>query len=134
MSKIEKRKEDRYVPDLQSDGKLFLRAGDERVPIRGIKDVSSHGISIALDGALAVSDQVAIEYVDSRLRLEVYGTVAWCVAAEGGSGAAPQLAGIELLSPLMLAAMVGRKPVGIAVANGWFWPAGGNPAACLPAR
>ena len=112
MQRNEQRNIERYKLDRQPDGHVVLRIGAARYPVNEIKDVSSSGISFFLNQAAPESAQVAIEYTDPKVKIEVYGRVAWCTSQQDDEPA-PQAAhrfivGVQLLSPLMLLAMLNK--------------------------
>jgi len=87
-----------------------LRTPTATYPIKVINDISSSGIRIYLDTSLTPLLQVAVEYVEPSLRVEVNGIVAWCaVRARGMDVDSPgrYVIGIQLLSPTLLMAMSG---------------------------
>jgi hypothetical protein len=110
MTRIEQRRLDRYPLQRQPDGKLRLRTADGRHAIVEIRDISDFGISFYLEDSLDVSAKVAIEYADPKLKLEVYGRVAWCAARPVGAEEDPPsrgfVLGVELISPMMLFAVL----------------------------
>jgi PilZ domain len=91
-------------------GSLTLVCRTRRLVIERLRDISNSGISFSLSQAVQKSEQISIEYVDSKVKLEVFGRVAWCSATTQ----APQLPhhaphyllGVELLSPMMLFAVL----------------------------
>lgn len=80
-------------------------------PIKVINDISSSGIQIYLDTSLTTLLQVAVEYVEPSLKVEVNGIVAWCDAqvhgVDDGDSPGGFVIGIQLLSPMLLMAMSG---------------------------
>ncbi|MDB6084176.1 MAG: hypothetical protein JWN43_2057, partial [Gammaproteobacteria bacterium] len=79
-------------------------------PVEVIKDISSSGLRMYLNTHLAERLQIAIEYIEPALKLEMSGTVAWCVTGEEGDAAAAHgryIVGIQLFSPVLLMAMSG---------------------------
>jgi hypothetical protein len=104
MTVIEQRKLQRYPLEQQPHNTVvMLRSANLHHPIRHIRDISDSGISFYLDESLDVSAKVTIEYADSKLKIDVYGRVAWCARRTDGDG---YVMGVELLSPLMLYAML----------------------------
>ncbi len=113
MSGREQRRHERYEVGNELAADIHLRtAGDARHPIRAVRDISSSGVSLFLDTEIAPADKVAIEFDDAGVRMEVYGTVAWCSASESvpavGEARGPFVAGIELMSPLLFSACMPR--------------------------
>lgn len=80
-------------------------------PIKVINDISSSGIQIYLDTSLTTLLQVAVEYVEPSLKVEVNGFVVWCDAQVHGADDPDSpggfVIGIQLLSPMLLMAMSG---------------------------
>jgi len=112
MTRIEQRKLERYPLRKKANARLALRVGTVRHDIGEIRDISDSGISFRLDSAVVPSAQVAIEYADPNLQIEVYGRVAWCLHAPAVEPQLPSadqyILGIELLNPSMLHAMLQR--------------------------
>jgi hypothetical protein len=111
MTVIEQRRHPRYPLIRQPVGEFLLQTPTEKYPIKVINDISSSGIQIYLDISLAALLQVAVEYVEPSLKVEVNGIVAWCAARAHGmdDGDSPGrfIIGIQLLSPMLLMAMSG---------------------------
>lgn len=109
MTLSEQRKLDRYPLTRQPEGKVFLRTANTRHQITEIRDISRYGISFYLDHSMEVSAQVSVEYTDTKVKLEVYGRVAWCAERPNESTHArskPEyVLGIELMSPMVLLTM-----------------------------
>jgi len=104
MTVTEQRKLQRYPLEHRlHDSTVMLRIGHTHYAIRHIRDISDSGISFYLDEDLTVSSKVTIEYADPKVSIDVYGRVAWCAKRTDGEGYAM---GVELLSPLMLYAML----------------------------
>lgn len=111
MQRNEQRNIERYKLDRQPDGHVVLRIGAARYPISEIKDVSSSGISFFMTQSAAESSQVAIEYTDPKVKIEVYGRLAWCTeqAQDQQTLASHRfVVGVQLLSPLMLLAVLNK--------------------------
>ncbi len=108
MPKINQRKLDRYPLERQPNARVALRADTVRYRIDQIRDISDSGISFYLEHPVAESVSVAIEYADPKLKIEVYGRVAWCLQRQdaGPDAAASFVIGVELLSPMMLFAVL----------------------------
>ncbi|MEI8169959.1 MAG: PilZ domain-containing protein [Rhodoferax sp.] len=110
MIKIEQRNLERFPIELQPDGVVVLRTTDARHPIHVIRDISNSGISFYLSHSVVESSRVAIEYADPKVKIEVYGRVAWCKPRTEGTqedlDKAMFVMGVELLSPMMLFAML----------------------------
>jgi hypothetical protein len=91
-------------------GAVALMLHGRRIPIEQLRDISNSGISFSLNQPVAVSEKIAIEYADAKVKLEVFGRVAWCSQANPAHADAPAgaayLMGVELLSPMMLFAVL----------------------------
>jgi hypothetical protein len=113
MTVIEQRRQERYPLVRQPVGEFRLRTPEATYPIKVIKDISNSGIRIYLDRSLDSPLQVAVEYAEQNLKLEVSGMVAWSATREAGTdpgdGAGSFVIGIQLLSPLLLMAVLGRN-------------------------
>lgn len=111
MTVVEHRKHHRYPLVRQPVGGFRLLTPATAYPIDVIKDISSSGIRVYLDTCLAERLQIAVEYVEPSLKLELYGMVAWCAAQEEDSDAIKTygryVVGIHLFSPVLLMAMSG---------------------------
>ena len=106
MTRIEQREHERFPLDRQPDAELFLRTATAHHPIRVVRDVSNSGIRVVVEQNLSVAERVAIEYCDPKLKLEVNGIVAWCAPREEAAAPGDYDVGIELFSPMMLAAVL----------------------------
>jgi hypothetical protein len=110
MKTMEKRQLPRALPGEVPRGALTLLHGRERIIIERLRDISDSGISFSLAQAVGVSEKISIEYADPKVKLEVFGRVAWCSQAHRAQDAAPSganyLLGVELLSPMMLYAVL----------------------------
>lgn len=93
-----------------TQGSLTLVCRTRRLAIERLRDISNSGISFSLSQAVQESEQISIEYVDSKVKLEVFGRVAWCSptpqAQQSPDHANRYLLGVELLSPMMLYAVL----------------------------
>ncbi|GAC1479850.1 MAG: hypothetical protein NVS1B6_20640 [Steroidobacteraceae bacterium] len=111
MTRVEQRKQPRYPLIQQPVGEFRLRAPTAAYPIKVINDISSSGMRIYLDDELTPRLQVAIEYFEPSLKLEVNGIVAWCVSrlrtADEADDRGRFIIGIQLFSPMLLMAMSG---------------------------
>lgn len=112
MSQIEKRKHKRIALRDGLKGTLGLRVAERHYPVAMVKDVSSHGVNIAVGEDVPERTRVTIEFADAKLRLDVYGIVAWCARGtpERTDMADPDgfILGIELFSPTLLTAVLGE--------------------------
>jgi PilZ domain len=111
MTVVEQRKHQRYPLVRQAAGEFRLLTPVGTYAIDVIKDISSSGIRVYLNTYLAERLAVSVEYVESTLKLELNGTVAWCAAQEEETGASETfgryVVGVELFSPVLLMAMSG---------------------------
>jgi hypothetical protein len=111
MTIVEQRKHRRYPLLQQPVGEFRLQTSTATYPIKVINDISSSGIRLYLDTCLAPRMQVAIEYAEPSLKLEVNGIVAWCAArvrgTDDGDIRGRFIIGVRLLSPMLLMAMSG---------------------------
>ena len=111
MTIIEQRRHPRYPLTRQPVGEFLLQTPTEKYPIKVINDISSSGIQIYLDVELTALLQVAVEYVEPSLKVEVNGIVAWCTDRAHGTDDDDSpgrfIIGIQLLSPMLLMAMSG---------------------------
>lgn len=106
MPPQEKRKQERYSFEHQPTGELLLTVGGLCQPVLGINDISNSGISVFFGRQVSVPEPVTIEYGDTNMRLQVYGTTTWCGPKPGETEHAGQfIIGIELLSPMLLLSM-----------------------------
>jgi hypothetical protein len=80
-----------------------------RIAVERLRDISHSGISFFLGQPLTESEGVTLEYADTHVKLEVFGRIAWCSQPRAEAEHAPQgtyLVGLELLSPMMLYAVL----------------------------
>lgn len=91
-------------------GSLSVSLHGQHIAIERLRDISNSGISFSLGKSIAVSERIAIAYVDPKVKLEVFGRVAWCSQTHGNpehpSAEPHYLMGVELLSPMMLLAVL----------------------------
>jgi PilZ domain len=111
MTIVEQRKHRRYPLLHQPVGEFRLQIATATYPIKVINDISTSGIRFYLDISLTPRLQVAIEYVEPSLKLEVNGIVAWCADRAHGTDDVDDrgrfIIGVRLLSPMLLMAMSG---------------------------
>lgn len=105
--------EKRLIPRIQlgavPPGAVTLLMQGRRIAVERLRDISHAGISFFLTQELPESEGVTLEYQDSHVKLEVFGRIAWCSQARAEAAHAPQgayLVGLELLSPMMLYAVL----------------------------
>ncbi len=110
MNHSEKRNLPRIAPGNIPAGALSLVHQGQRIEIENLRDISDSGISFSLKQMVAVSENISIEYSDHKVKLEVFGRVAWCRQVQASDQAVPHsancLMGVELLSPMMLYAVL----------------------------
>jgi hypothetical protein len=110
MQNLEKRLIPRIPLGELARGSLSLLLRDHRIGIDRLRDISGSGLSFAVQVPLEVSESIAIEYTDAQVKLEVFGRVAWCshlhTNASPQTGPDSYLVGVELLSPMMLFAVL----------------------------
>lgn len=108
--------EKRIVPRMPMHGvpkdAVSLVVEGKVLQVEKLRDISSQGISLELSHELPISQKVSLRYADKAANVEVHGRVAWCKpqVAEGGATASVYLLGLELLSPMMLLAVLPRAP------------------------
>jgi hypothetical protein len=111
MTIVEHRKHHRYPLVRRAVGGFRLLTPSAAYPIDVIKDISSSGIRVYLNTCLAERMQIAVEYVEPTLKLELNGMVAWCAAQEEETDAIKTygryVVGIQLFSPVLLMSMSG---------------------------
>ena len=110
MTVIEQRKHPRHVLGRQAPGTFRLLTQTAAYPITVIRDISSSGIRVFLDAGLTKSLDVAVEYTEATLKLEMQGRVAWCTEQAEGTetkSAGRYVVGIQLSSPFLFMSMAG---------------------------
>jgi sulfur relay (sulfurtransferase) complex TusBCD TusD component (DsrE family) len=105
MLREEKRKQERYSFEYPPEGTLFLVCDGVRLPVAAINDISNSGISLSINAALDVLQQVTVEYADAVVCVQVRGTVSWCAPTGESASAGNHVLGIELASPMLLLSM-----------------------------
>jgi hypothetical protein len=114
--------EKRLLPRIQlgqvPHGALTLQVHGQRIEIERLRDISNSGISFSVGQTVAISERISLVYADPAVKLEVFGRVAWCshrqgtqhadASDHGGAAHAHYLMGVELLSPMMLYAVLPR--------------------------
>jgi hypothetical protein len=107
----EHRQHQRYPLLRRAPGQFRLLTPTASFPIDAIRDISNSGIRVYLDTRLEERLRIAVEYVESTMKLELNGMVAWCGEheSEGGTGTTGgrYVVGIQLFSPMLLMAMSG---------------------------
>jgi hypothetical protein len=113
MISTEKRQLPRLVPGEVSRGTLILNHGGKSTIIESVRDISNSGMSLSINEAVAISQKVSVQYAALGVSMEVYGRVAWCSEAKGADPQAQHpgsyLMGVELMSPMMLFAMLPKR-------------------------
>lgn len=109
MTRVEKRKHQRVAIARPLPARLAVSFDGQRLPVSMVKDVSSFGVNVVVDGDIPARTRVTVEYADENLRLDVYGIVAWREAAvpDQGEVAGRYVLGVELFSPTLLTAVLG---------------------------
>ena len=111
MTGIEQRKHRRHVLGRQAPGAFRLLTPTAAYPITVVRDISSSGIRVFLDAGLTEGLDVAVEYTEASLKLEMQGRVAWCTEQTEGPGtdksAGRYVVGIQLFSPFLFMSMAG---------------------------
>lgn len=105
MSSAEQRRQTRYRLAHQPTTPVVVVYAGQRLTATAVNDVSSSGISVCLDAAVAVRTTVAIEFQSDGLTLDVNGSVAWCRPhwpSDEQGGDSGHVLGIELYSPMLL--------------------------------
>ena len=87
-------------------GAIALLVQGNRLEICRLHDISNSGISFSIGQAVEVSAQVGLVYSDSNVKLEVFGRVAWCRPEQNATHPGHSRMGVELLSPMMLYAVL----------------------------
>jgi PilZ domain len=106
MNPSEKRLLPRILLGAVPPGAVTLLLRGQRIGIESLRDISNSGISFSAHRAVAVSENISIEYADPQVKLEVFGRVAWCSPQAALGNSAHYLMGVELLSPMMLFAVL----------------------------
>ena len=91
-------------------GTLKLQCMGGLFPILDLKDMSDTGISFTLNEHVPMQNRIALQYADEKMQLEVFGRVVWCKEVRELALTSPLLGkyllGVELLSPMMLYAVL----------------------------
>jgi hypothetical protein len=109
MTSSEQRREQRVVIESQPLGELWLHAAEQKIPVLKLRDLSPAGARLVIGSSVDVGSSVAIEYKRQEVNLTINGFVIWCEAAPASGAPAACLAGISLLSPFLLLAVVGKQ-------------------------
>jgi len=109
MIRVELRREERRQPVRRPKGTVTLKTSLGDHSVDDIRNISKSGISVHIEQMIPSHSPVSIEYVDEGFRLQVKGTVAWCVprhaSAPEHSDSGGYVLGIELLSPMLFRAI-----------------------------
>lgn len=110
MNQFEKRQLPRLPLGHVPRGALTLIHGGRRILMQDLRDISDTGISFSLNEQVSVLEEISVEYADAKVKIEVFGRVAWCNEIRTLDLKTPfngrYLLGVELLSPLMLYAVL----------------------------
>lgn len=110
MNALEKRLLPRIMLGEVPRGAVALVLHGQHIAIDQLRDISDAGISFSLHQSVAVSEKISIAYTDAHVKLEVFGRVAWCSQThdqqQTASNGSVYLMGVELLSPMMLFAVL----------------------------
>jgi hypothetical protein len=114
MNHAEKRILPRILLGEVPRGSISLVLHGHRIVIESLRDISNSGISFSLNQQVAVSEKISVEYSDPQVKLEVFGRVAWCSKTDLRNAAEPlhpgnYLMGVELMSPMMLFAVLPKR-------------------------
>lgn len=114
MQQLDKRLMPRILVGETAHGSLALRFRGRRTVIERLRNISESGLSFFINIPIDVSEKIGIAYADGRVKVEVFGRVAWCsqilktevqpVVATGR-----YLVGVELFSPMMLYALMPKR-------------------------
>ena len=74
----EKRKEVRLIARDMSKGELYHPATCQYFIVEKVRDVSSMGIGLNINGYLRQGEQIRLGFKHGRSHLQMYGYVAWC--------------------------------------------------------
>jgi hypothetical protein len=109
IDRVELRKEQRHEPIRRPRGAVTLKTASGDQSVHEVKNISRSGISVHVEHAVAAAAKVAVEYADPAIRLQVNGTVAWCLqrqaSAPAHSASGGYDLGIELASPMLFRAI-----------------------------
>lgn len=104
----EKRSENRTAFTRQPRGKLQILAGDRRIQVSAVKDMSMIGIRLVTDVLVNIGEKVLIRYQAENIDLKLNGTVIWnsdsIDSADSGVEANGYTVGIKMASPSLLQA------------------------------
>jgi len=113
MNKPEKRQLPRLVPGEVQRGTLILNNKGKSTIIESVRDISNSGMSLSINELTPVNERVSVQYAGSGVNMEVFGRVAWCNTTQAiepdSSHPGKFLMGVELLSPMMLFAMLPKR-------------------------
>ncbi|ATX82532.1 PilZ domain-containing protein [Mariprofundus ferrinatatus] len=78
---FEKRKEKRLIVRDLTKGELYHPGTGQYFTVEKVRDVSSKGVGLNVNGYLRQGEQVRIGFKHGRTHLQMYGHVAWCSQA-----------------------------------------------------
>lgn len=102
----DKRRLPRYSAGMRGDFSLILKeSGGGTQSVRGVRDISSEGVSIYIERAVDAGTPVALRCTRPQTPIEVTGIVVWCAKESDGFFSV----GINLLSPVLLKMFLGLE-------------------------
>jgi len=114
MNIPEKRQLPRLVPGEVPRGTLILNHDGKSTIIESVRDISNSGMSLSINELTPISTKVSVQYAGSGVNMEVFGRVAWCNTTQSVEPDSKHpgkfLMGVELMSPMMLFAMLPKRP------------------------
>jgi len=81
----EQRKDERVAAPELSKGVLHHSKSNQSFKVECIRDVSSNGIGLKVNGSLDQGEKVCLGVMCDKAHLKMYGHVVWCAAAEAKS-------------------------------------------------
>ena len=78
----EQRKDERIAAPELSEGELHHSNSNQSFKVECIRDVSSNGIGLKVNGSLDQGEKVCLGVMCDKARLKMYGHVVWCAPAE----------------------------------------------------
>jgi hypothetical protein len=116
----DQRREARQSPSLSYEGEVLLRNGRSHVeaPVVALRNYSPTGASVLTRLEYQSGDLISLIVFSEGMRMEFFGSVAWCRAAsdaEHGESQLPRdtllfLVGLQMRGPASLAAALKARP------------------------